>query len=177
MRYNKEKTKINMRSFYLKISAILIGCFIITYGAFDLVMQGGLFVNKISSTPSRSRLVAETNVEFPNVNLQAKDFSVKSTSEDGVFRKSKPINVSCKIENNSDKNARNFKALIRTPKVEIKSKYFDVLKPQKQILLEGSFTPENTGVTLVACRADSGFELKEANENDNREIVAVYVRE
>ncbi|MEK9132505.1 MAG: CARDB domain-containing protein [Patescibacteria group bacterium] len=164
--------------FLLKIGVILLGCLVAAFFVFEFVLSGGNFIKKSSTTPPRARFAAnDIKKDTPNVNLKVKKLEVSSKEADGFFRMGKPINVECSIENNSEKTAYEFVSLARTPRIEINSKYLKELGPNKEITLSGSFTPETTGTILIACRADSSFKIAESNENDNREIFAVYVVE
>lgn len=160
----------------LKIGVILIGCLIAAFCLFEFVLSDGLFIKKIAITAPRARSAAnDIKKDTPDVNLKIKKLNVSSKETDGFFRIGKPISIECSIENNSMETVYGFNAVVRTPGINIDSEYIKALGPNKEIMLEGNFTPETTGTILIACRADSNFEIAEANENDNREIFAVYV--
>lgn len=164
--------------FLLKIGVVLMGCLVAAFCVFEFILGGGNFIKKSPTTTSRARFAAnDVQKDIPSVNLKVKKLEVSSKEADGFFRMGKTINVECSIENNSKETAYEFNSLVRTPHEEIDSKYLKALGPNKEITLDGSFTPQTTGTILIACRADSGFEIAEANENDNREIFAVYVVE
>lgn len=164
--------------FILKIFLILLASCGVLILAYYAVIQEGFTLKKIGILPPRARLAAsEIKEDKPTVNVKVAKFEVKSKEADGFFRKGKSIEVSCTYENDSEKGLPSaVKFLMRTPTAEIKA-IKQVIGAKKQLELAGTFTPEMTGVVIFACRADADHQLRESDENDNREVVTVYVGE
>lgn len=161
--------------YFIKISVVLLGAIGVLFHFNMVMLQGGVFVNRLGVIPARARLAApEVRQISPKVNIRVKNFEVKSAS-DGFFRKGQKVEVACVIENSSDEQAKNFQALIRIPGKDVASQYMNALKAGGEIVLKGSFVLENSGLLYLACRADIGAALSESNENDNHEIAALHV--
>jgi len=164
--------------FILKISLILLGSCGLLILAYWAVIQSGITTKRVNVLPPRERFAAaEIKEDKPDVNVRVTKFEVKSKEADGFFRKGKPIEVSCTYENDSEKGLKSsVKFLMRTSTTEIKA-VKQVIGAKKQLELNGTFTPDAVGVVIFACRADVDRQLLESDENDNREIVTVYVSE
>lgn len=120
---------------------------------------------------SSYQLTQEKNKE----NLVAESLTIVSKSDDGVFRAGSKIEITCVLKNDSDAVLRNFRSLVRTPYEEITSVYTKTLAAGETLTLNGSFVPQNSGITVVACRGDADKETDEADETDNREIRILYI--
>lgn len=164
------KTKIKISALLLIPIALLI--------AIDLViLQGGFFAEKVSVLPKRVKPAAlEKNLMETDLDLSVKNFLVKTKSPDGRFRRGESIEVACSVENTSMKVVKNFRSVLRTPEKDLAQIQTKTLKPGEKFNLHGSFTPENSGVAIVACRGDSEKTADESNENDNREVAVLYVQ-
>ncbi len=146
--------------------------------AVDLViLRGGFFAEKMSVPPKRMKPAAlEKNFAETDLDLRVENFSVKTKSPDGRFRRGESIEVTCSVENTSAKAVKNFRSVIRTPQKELAQMQTKTLKPGEKFNLNGDFTPENSGAVIVACRGDSEKTVVEANENNNREVAALYIQ-
>lgn len=166
---------MNTRKFLKRTVILLISISSLLF--LDIVIvYGGLFTEQTGTSQKRSRSVAqEQKMYAEKENLKTEDFQVKSLSGDTTFRKKTAIEVSCDIKNTALKPVSNFRALIRTPEKEIITKVIKLLNPKEKVNLSGTWTPERIGVHIIACRADSNNQIDETTENDNREIVAVYI--
>lgn len=164
----------------IKISALLLIPVALLMAVDMIILQGGFFVEKISILPKRVKPAAlEKNLQENGGdlgNLNVKNFSIKAKSQDGLFRRGEFIEVSCTVENSSSQAVKNFRSVLRTPEKDLAQIKTNALKPGEKFNLQGSFTPENTGVLIVACRGDSEKTVEESNENDNREIAVLYIQ-
>lgn len=164
----------------IKISALLLIPVALLVAVNTVILQGGFFVEKMSVLPKRVKPAAlEKNLQENGGdlgNLNVKNFSIKAKSPDGRFRRGEPIEVSCAVENTSSQAVKNFRSVLRTPEKDLAQIKTNVLKPGEKFDLQGSFTPENSGVAIVACRGDSEKTVEESNENDNREITVLYIQ-
>lgn len=163
--------------FTIKAAAILIGIVILL--VFNIaLLQGAFFADRIGVFPERARLAADSNTNYTmSQNVRVKSFDIQSKSKDTVFRKGALIEVFCTIMNIGDETLENFKSVVRTPKKEIASLESKSLAPNESARFHGSWTPEETGFTPVACRADIDNQISESNENDNRALSTIYVVE
>lgn len=146
------------------------------------IFQGGLSVAKAGTIPQRARMAApkENSADAARTKNNLKVGGLKFSPADEknapeFFRKGEKIKISCAIKNESQAALKNFRALIRTPNKEIAAETVKKLNPQKEFELSGDFTPETEGLFIVACRGDSGKQIAESDENDNREAVALHV--
>lgn len=161
--------------YLIKIGVILLGSIGVLLHLNMVMLQGGVFVNRLGVIPARARFAAGKVQETPlTVNIRVKNFSI-STAAKEFFRKGQNIEVSCTIENSSDEPAKNFRSLIRIPGKNIAAERFKVLKAGEEITISGTLVPENTGILYLACRADPDGVLFESNEHDNNEIAALHV--
>lgn len=108
-------------------------------------------------------------------NLVAESLTVTSKSDDGIFHTGSKIEIVCTLKNDSDAPLRNFRSLVRTPYEEITSAYTKILAAGETLALNGSFVPQNSGITVIACRGDVDKEINEADETDNRKVRTLYI--
>ncbi|MBI2638894.1 hypothetical protein HYW83_04875 [Candidatus Peregrinibacteria bacterium] len=161
----------------IKLSAILLIPVALMAVVNLVILQGGFFTEKISVLPKRVKPAAlEKNLDVSDLDLSVKNFSIKTKSLWGRFRRGESIEISCSIENASEKTVKNFHSVIRTPQKELAQMQTKTLKPGEKLNLQGSFIPENSGAVIVACRGDSEKTVVEANENNNREIAVLYIQ-
>lgn len=106
-------------------------------------------------------------------NIRIEEFDV-SQEKPGLFSKGAAIQFSCLIRNDSP-SSKKIKSLVRTSKKEIAAET-RALASGEALSLKGSYTPEESGVVIVACRADVDQQISESDEKDNREIAALYIR-
>lgn len=157
---------------------IILCVFLTAATAAILVVVNFYFLGGEKAQIQPRRFTAEEVMrEKPAENLAIKDFEIKSKSDDGRFRVKTPIEIKCTIENTSAAALKNFRSVIRTPLAEIASVKTAVLKPAQKFTLQGTLLAENTGVLIVACRADIEKKIDEENENDNREVVVLYIHD
>lgn len=164
----------------VSIAIMLAGIFVLNIA----IIGGGIFSKEQDGTTEKTRAAAFYK-EFerinegdkPTANVTSKDIKITTESKDGLFRVGTPIKASCVIKNTSEETVYGFKSLLRTPNGEIDSAQMKSLKSGAEVMLKGEFVPKAQGVLIFACRTDVGKTLSETDENDNREIGAVYVFE
>jgi|GEM_PF-6854185 len=165
------KTKIKIAAFLLVPLAI--------FGTIDLIiLQGGVFREKVGLLPKRVKPAAleiSSSDKKLTANITVKNFTVKAKKTGSSFQKGTPIEISCTVENSSSGVLKNFRSVIRTPQKDLASSQIKSLKSGEILQLTNTFTPENSGALIVACRGDSEKQIEEINENDNREMVTLYI--
>lgn len=145
--------------FLLKITAVLIVSIFLIAMVDLVILQGGVFVERLSTTPPRARLAAqERENAFPESNIKVKKLKIAKKS-DGLFKKGESVDVSCAIQNDSKETLKNFHALIRIPGKDIVNQQIKSLKPGEEINLSGALLLENSGILYMACRTDMDHEI------------------
>lgn len=145
--------------FLLKITAVLIVSIFLIAMVDLVILQGGVFVERLSATPPRARLAAqERENAIPESNIKVKKLKIAKKSN-GLFRKGESVDISCAIQNDSKEAVKNFHALIRIPGKDIVNQQVKSLKPDESLTLKGSLLLENSGILYMACRTDMDHEI------------------
>lgn len=166
-----------------KISAFLTILITITAAADFVILQDGFSIKKAKAV-ELTRISPAYNKEFnkqiksetEGINIAAEKFSVAALKNSGEFVKKSPIEIFCEIKNKSKTTIKNVHSVIRTSKGGFSIAKIETMAPEKSIILKSEFIPQESGVTITACRTDVDGWIEEENENDNREITAIYVR-
>lgn len=165
-----------------KISVFLTVLIAITIVADFVILQGGFKTVKAEVVDlARLRPAydggdgAVSRLDLPNANIRVEKFSAMSKNAD-VFRKNSPIEISCEIKNQSKITIKNLNSVIRASNGGFSVANTKTLAPDESVTIKGEFIPKESGVTVAACRADVDERIEEKNENDNREVVALYIR-
>lgn len=145
--------------FFLKITVVLIVSVVMVIALDLVILQGGVFVNRVSATPPRARLAAnDANESMPEMDIKVKNLNIQKKSS-GLFKKGESVEVSCTIQNDSTKVVKNFHAVIRIPGKDIVSEEVKSLKPDEELNLSGALLLENSGMLYMACRTENSHEI------------------
>lgn len=165
-----------------KISVSLAVLIAITVVADFVILQGGFKAVKADAAELARLRPAYDGEDWtvsrlvqPDKNIKVEKFSVVPKNS-SIFVKNSPIEISCEIKNQSKIAIENMNSVIRTSNGGFSIANTKTLAPDESVTIKGEFMPKESGVIVAACRADIDEQIEEENENDNREVVALYVK-
>jgi len=177
--FGTSNIKINMNGKFLLKLNILFGISLLLITGVNMMM---LLENSFTKAdipplpkrPSAAEVAEAKAVELPN--LVSSNLKISSEAEDKGYHVGIPIHIACTIKNSSEFEAAHSRALIRSQFGDIASEERETIAPDESVTFEGTFTPEKSRITYIACRTDIDHEIEESDETDNRSAAALYVR-
>ena len=163
---NKKTVKISVVTIFYILVIVMADLIILSGGRADTRSAGmhGAADQTTHETPTQSAALEPVQRQM----LEVKNLNVTTKNGEAFYKKGKTLHASCVIKNSTDTDAHGLYLVLRTAYNEIASQKIKTLKSGGEILLQGNFTPTNSGRTVVACRATS-------EQSSGHEFEDIYV--
>lgn len=140
------------KSTFIKSSSLLIVGILTIATVNAKLLLGVVKADKVNTARMRG-VNEQAELKAPKPGVAVDSLTVKAENPSSYFKIGEDITVRCKIKNTSDKETIAISSLIRTQHETVTSKK-NKLAPNEEVVISGTFTPKNTGLTYLACRND-----------------------
>lgn len=140
-----------------------------------IVLFVSIFSKSSESTSLRASAKAPLSSELSQndlSNIMVTD--LQFSSDQNIFQTKGAITATCNFTQ-SLKNKTIYSVVLKTDKEEIVRKRVENREGLNFQSISGTYTPDETGLRPVACRADFENEIEEGNERDNRLVKYIMV--